>query len=145
MPSKHLILYHPLLFLPSIFPCIRVLYSNELAVCVRWPKFWSFSFSISPSSEYSGLISLRIDWFDLLVVQGTLKRGTEWLLSGMEMTKARSDTVIWREDVCGYMSQLVKSLRCWWESVLGCDISNCLYICVRATNRLQQRACAREP
>ena len=72
MPSNHLILCHPLLLLSSIFPIIRV-FSNELALCIRWPKYWSFSFSISPSSEHSGLISVRIDWFDLLAVQGTLK------------------------------------------------------------------------
>ena len=63
---------HPLLLLPSIFPSIRV-FPNELVLCLRWPQYWSFSFSISPSNEYSGLISFRIDWFDLLVVQGTLK------------------------------------------------------------------------
>ena len=72
MPSNHLILCHPLLLLPPIFPSIRI-FSNELALCIRWPKYWSFSFSISPSNEYSGLISFRIDWFDLLAVQGTLK------------------------------------------------------------------------
>ena len=72
MPSKHLILCCPLLLLPSIFPSIRV-FSNESALRIRWPKYWSFSFSISPSNEYSGLISFRIDWFDLLSVQGTLK------------------------------------------------------------------------
>ena len=71
-PSNHLILCRPLLLLPSIFPSIRV-FSNELALCIRWPKYWSFSCSISPSNEYSGLISFRIDWFDLLEVQGTLK------------------------------------------------------------------------
>ena len=71
-PSNHLILCHPLLLLPSIFPSIRV-FSNESALRIRWPKYWSFSFSISPSNEYSGLISFRIDWFDLLAVQGTLK------------------------------------------------------------------------
>ena len=71
MPSNHLILCHSLL-LPSIFPSIRV-FSNELAVCIRWPKYWSFGFSISPSNEYSGWIAFRIDWFDLLAVQGTLK------------------------------------------------------------------------
>ena len=70
MPSNHLILCRPLLLLPSIFPSIRV-FSNELALCIRWPKYWSFS--ISPSNEYSGLISFRIDCFDLLAVQGTLK------------------------------------------------------------------------
>ena len=72
MPSNHLILCRPLLILPSVFPSIRV-FSNELAVCIRWPKYWSFSFNINPSNEYSGLISFRIDWFDILAVQGTLK------------------------------------------------------------------------
>ena len=72
MPSNHLILCSPLLLLPSIFPNIRV-FSNESALHVRWPKFWSFSFSISPSSEHPGLISFRMDWLDLLAVQGTLK------------------------------------------------------------------------
>ena len=71
MPSNHLILCHPLLP-PSIFPSIRV-FSNESALCIRWPKYWSFSFRISPSNEYSGLISFRMDWLDLLAVQGTLK------------------------------------------------------------------------
>ena len=71
-PSNHLILCHPLFLLPSIFPSIRV-FSNESALRVRWPKYWSFSFSISPSSEYSGLISFTIDWLDLLAVQGTVK------------------------------------------------------------------------
>ena len=72
MPSNLLIPYHPLLLLPSIFPSIRV-FSNESDLCIRWPKDWSFSFSISPSNEYSGLISFRIDWFDLLAVQVILK------------------------------------------------------------------------
>uniref|UniRef100_A0AC11EUW0 Uncharacterized protein n=1 Tax=Ovis aries TaxID=9940 RepID=A0AC11EUW0_SHEEP len=72
MPSNHLILCCPLLFLPSIFPSIGV-FSNESALRIRWPKYWSFSFSISPSSEYSGLITFRMDWLDLPAVQGTLK------------------------------------------------------------------------
>ena len=72
MPSKHLILCRPLLLLSSIFPSIRV-FSNESALHIRWLKYWSFSFSISPSSEYSGLISFRMDWLDLLAAQGTLK------------------------------------------------------------------------
>ena len=72
MPSNHLVLCCPLLLLPSIFPSIRV-FSDELALHIRWPKNWSFSFSISPSNEYSGLISFRIDWVDLLAFQGTLK------------------------------------------------------------------------
>ena len=72
MPSNYLILCLPLFLLPSVFPSIRVFY-NESALHIRWPKYWRFSFSISPSNEYSGLISFRIDWFDLLAVQGTLK------------------------------------------------------------------------
>ena len=72
MPSNHLILCHPFLFLPLVFPSIRV-FSSESVLCIRWPKYWSFSFSISISNEYSGLISFRMDWFDLFAVQGTLK------------------------------------------------------------------------
>ena len=72
MPSNHLILCHPLLFLRSIFPSFRV-FSSESVLCIRWPKYWSFSFSISASNEYSGLISFRMDWLDLLAVQRTLK------------------------------------------------------------------------
>ena len=72
MPSNHLILCHPLLLLPSIFPSIGV-FSNESVLCIRWPKYWSFSFSINPSNEYPELISFRMDWLDLLAVQGTLK------------------------------------------------------------------------
>ena len=72
MPSNSLILCHPLLLLPSIFPRIRV-FSNESVLCIRWPNYWSFSFNINPSNEYSGLISFRMDWLDLLAVQGTLK------------------------------------------------------------------------
>ena len=72
MPSNHLLLCCPLLLLPSLFPRIRV-FSNESVLCIRWPKYWSFSFSISPSNEHPGLISFRMDWLDLLVVQGTLR------------------------------------------------------------------------
>ena len=72
MPSNHLNLCYPLLLLPSIFPSIRV-FSNESALCIRWPKYWSFSFNISPSNEHPGLISFRMDWLDLHAVQGTLK------------------------------------------------------------------------
>ena len=72
MPSNHLILCHPLLLLPSIFPSIRV-FSNQSVLCNRWPKYWSFSFNNSPSNEHPGLISFRMDWLDLLAVQGTLK------------------------------------------------------------------------
>ena len=72
MPSNHLILCCPLLLLPSIFPIITV-FSNQSVLCIRWPKYWSFSFNIGPSNEYSGLISFRMDWLNLLAVQGTLK------------------------------------------------------------------------
>ena len=72
MSSNQLILFHPLLLLPSIFPTIRI-FSNETVLCIRWPEYWSFSFSISPSNEYSGLISFTMDWLDLLAVLGTLK------------------------------------------------------------------------
>ena len=72
MPSNHLILCHPLLFLPSIFPSIRV-FSNESILCMKWPKYWSFRFNISPSNEHPGLVSFRMDWLDLLAVQGSLK------------------------------------------------------------------------
>ena len=72
MPFNHLILCHPLLIPPSVFPCIRV-FSNESALHIRWPKYWSFSFKINPSSEHPGLISFRVDWLGLLAVQGTLK------------------------------------------------------------------------
>ena len=72
MPSNHLVLCHPLFLPPSIFPSIRV-FSNESALCIRWPKYWSFSFNISPTNDHPGLISFRMDWWDLLAVQGTLK------------------------------------------------------------------------
>ena len=88
MPSSHLILCHPLL-LPSIFPSIRV-FSSESDICIRWPKYWSFSFSISPSNEYSGLISFRMDWLDLLAVQGTFKS-----LLQHHSSKA---SILWRSD-----------------------------------------------
>ena len=89
MPSNHLILCHPLLLLPSIFPSIRV-FSNESVFLIRWPKYWSFSFSISPSNEFSGLISFRIDWFHL-AVQGTLKsllqhHSSETLILGAQLS-----------------------------------------------------------
>ena len=72
IPSNYLMLSHPLLLVPSIFPSIRI-FSNESVLCIRWPKYWSFRFNISPSNEHPGLISLRMDWLDLLAVQGTLK------------------------------------------------------------------------
>ena len=95
MTSNHLIFCHPLLLLPSIFPSIMV-FSNESALCIRWPKYWSFSFSISPSNEYSGLISFRIDWLDLLAVHSSktsvLQHSTFFMvqLSHLYMTTGRT-------------------------------------------------------
>ena len=96
MPFNHLILCHPLL-LPSVFPSIRV-FSNESVLCIGWPKYWSFSFSISPSNEYSGLISFRMDWLDLLAVQGTLKS-----LLQHHISKA---SVLTRSASCGEWGQI---------------------------------------
>ena len=87
MPSNHLILCCPLLLLPSIFPSIRV-FSNESAVCIRWPKYWSFSFKISPTNEHPGLISFRMDWLDLLPVQGTLK--------SLPQHRSSKASILWR-------------------------------------------------
>ena len=89
MPSNHLILCHPLLLLPSIFPSIRV-FSNESVLQIRWPKYWSFSFNISPSNEYSGLISFRMDWLHLLAVQGTLK--------SLLQHHSSKPSILWRSD-----------------------------------------------
>ena len=107
MPSNHLILCHSLLLPPSIFPSIRVL-SNELSLHIRWPKDWSFSFSISPSNEYSGLISFRMGWFDLLAVQGTLKS-----LLHHHSSKA---SILW----CSvfFMVQLSTSVHDYWKSCI---------------------------
>ena len=87
MPSNHLIFCRPLLLLPSVLPSIRGFY-NELALGIRWPKYWSFSFNISPSNEYSGLISLRTDWLDLLAVQGTLK-------SLLQHHSSKASSILW--------------------------------------------------
>ena len=84
MPSNHLILCHPFLLPPSIFASVRV-FSNESVLCIRWPKHWSFSFTVRPSNEYSGLIFFRIDWFDLLAVQGTLKSLLQYYSSKASM------------------------------------------------------------
>ena len=100
MSSRHLTLWCPLLLLPSIFPSIRD-FSNELAVYIRWPKYWSFSFSISASSEYSGLISLKIDWFNLLAVQGTVRSLLQHLSSkasifgSLPSLRSNSDNHTW--------------------------------------------------
>ena len=93
MPSNHLIFCHPLLLLPSIFPSIRV-FSNESVLCIRWPKYWSFSFNISPSKEYLGLICFRIDWLDLLAVQGTLKSLFQYHSSKASILQRSADFTI---------------------------------------------------
>ena len=95
MPSNHLILCRPLFLLPSIFPSIRV-FSSELPLLIRWPKYWSFSFSISPSNEYSGLISFRIYWFDLLAVQGTLKSLLQYHSSKASILKCSVFFLAWK-------------------------------------------------
>ena len=127
MSSKLLILCHPLLPLPSIFPSIRV-FSNESALCNRWPKYWSFSFSISPSSEYSRLISFRGDWLDLLAVQGTpkslqhhsskasiLQRSAFFIvqLSRPHMTTGKAIALTRRTFVRKVMSLLLICCQCW--------------------------------
>ena len=105
MPSNYLILHHPLLLLPSINPSIRV-FSNESAHHNRWPKYWSFSFSISPSNKYSGLISFRIDWFDFLTVQGTLKS-----LLQHHSSKA---SILWHSPF--FTVQLFTSIHDYWKN-----------------------------
>ena len=100
-PSNHLILCHPLLLLPSIFPSIRV-FSNDLALRIRWPKDWSFSFSIHPSNEYSGLISFRIDWFDLYAVQGNL--------NSILQRHSRKASILWCS--ASFMVQLSYPFKC---------------------------------
>ena len=105
MPSNHLILCCPLLLLPSIFPNIRV-FSSESALHIKWPKYWSFSFSISPSKEYSSLISFRIDWFDLLVVQGTLK--------SLLLHHSSNASILWSSAFL--MAQLSTSIHDYWKN-----------------------------
>ena len=105
MPSNHLTICHPHLLLPSIIPSIRV-FSNESALCIRWPKYWSFSLSISPSNEYSGLISFRIDWFDLLTVQGTLNSLLQHYIS---------ETSVLQLSVF-FMVQTGTSVRDYWKN-----------------------------
>ena len=106
MPSSHLILCHPLLLLPPIPPTIRV-FSNESTLCIRWPKYWSFSFSISLSNEHPGLISFRMDWLDLLVVQGTILRRSAFFI--VQLLTSIHDH--WKNHSVDYMD------LCWQSNV----------------------------
>ena len=105
IPSKHLLLCHPLLLLPSIFPSIRV-FSSESVLHIRWPKYWRFSFSISPSNDYSRMTSFRIDWFDLLAVQGTLK--------SLLQHHGSKESVLWHSAF--FMVQLSTSVHDYWKN-----------------------------
>ena len=106
--SNHLILCHPLLLLPSIFPSIRV-FSNESVLHIRWPNYWSFSFSINPSNEYSGLISFRIDWLDLLAVQGTLKNPLQHHSSKASILRC---SAFFKLEAMWYIG---RSMLAWWH------------------------------
>ena len=108
MPFSHLILCGPLLFLPSIFPSLRV-FSNESVLHIRWPKYWNFSFSISPSNGHSGLISFRMDWLDLLAVQGTLKSLLQHLKSLLQFESINSSAL------CPLYCPTPTSVHDYWE------------------------------
>ena len=112
MLSNHLIFCHPLLLLPSVFPSIRV-FSNESALRIRWPKYWSFSFNISPSNEHSGLISFRMEWLDLLAVQGTLK-------SLLQHNRSKASIL---QRLAFFIVQLSHSLVYMWALMLGVQSS----------------------
>ena len=117
MPPSHLILCHPLHLLPSIFPNIRV-FSNESALCICWPKYWGFSFSISPSSEHSGLISFRMDWLDLLAVQGTLKSLLQHHSSKASILRCSTFFIVqlslnWNLDLPWYFNTISIFWLCW--------------------------------
>ncbi|KAB0340029.1 hypothetical protein FD755_024815, partial [Muntiacus reevesi] len=114
MPSNHLILCRPLLLLPSVFPSIRV-FSEESVLHTRWPKYWSFSFSISPSNEYSGLISFRTDWFDLLAVQGTLKSFLQHHSSKASIIFFSFIYISWRLITLQYCSHLSHASNLDWR------------------------------
>ena len=122
MPSNHLILCHPLLLPPSLFPSIRV-FSNESALCIRWLKYWNFSFSISPSNEYSGQISFRMDWLDLLAVQGTLKSFFQYCNSKSVLQHSAfwgfPDSSVSKESACnaGDPGSILGSGRCTGEGI----------------------------
>ena len=120
IPSNHLILCRPLLLLPSIFPSIRV-FSNESVLSIRWPKYWSFSFKISPSNEYSGLISFRMDWLDLLAVQGTFKSLLQHRSSKASILRRSAFFVVQLSHPCMTTGKTIALTRqtdlCWQSNV----------------------------
>ena len=122
MPSNHLILCHPLLLLPSIFSSIRI-FSDESVLCIRWSKYWSFSYSISPSSEYSGLISFRMGWLDLLAVQGTLKSFLQHHSSKASILQCSAFFIVH----LSYITTGKTIALTIWTSV--CKITSLLFIC----------------
>ena len=124
MPSNHLILCHPLLLLPSIFSSIRI-FSDESVLCIRWSKYWSFSYSISPSSEYSGLISFRMGWLDLLAVQGTLKSFLQHHSSKASILQCSAFFIVHLSDP--YITTGKTIALTIWTSV--CKITSLLFIC----------------
>ena len=123
MPSNHLILCHPLLFLPSIFPSIRGFF-RESALHIGWPKYWSFGFSISPSNEYSGLISFRMDWLDLLAVQGTLKSLLQHLKSLLQFESINSSAL------CPLYCPTPTSVHDYWKD-RNLDYMDCIYLTIQ--------------
>ena len=116
MPSNYLILCRPLLLLPSIFPSIRV-FSDESALCIRWPKYWSFSFNISPSNEYSGLISFSMDWLDLLAVQGTLKTLLQHHSSKASILRLSAFFIVQIAHPYMTTGKTIALTRCYWRLV----------------------------
>ena len=126
MPSNHLILCRPFLLLPSIFPSIRV-FSNESALHIRWPKYWSFSFSISPFNEYSGLISFRTDWLDLLAVQGTLKSLLQHHCSKASILSAQLS--LWSNShICTWKNHGFDGTYLCWQSDV-CAFEHVVWVC----------------
>ena len=119
MPSNHLILCHPLLLLPSVFPSFRV-FSSKSVLCIRWPKYWSFSFSISPSNEYSGLISFRMDWLDLFAVEGTLKSLLQHhSLQSKGLSRVFSNTTVQKHQFFGaqlFYSPTLTPMHNYWKN-----------------------------
>ena len=141
MPSNPLTLCRPCLLLPPIFPSIRV-FSNELALCIRWPKYWSFCFSISPSNECLGFISFRIDWFDLLAVQGTLKESCPTpqfeSISSLALSFLYSPTLTsiyenWKNHIFNYMDLCWQSNVCFFNMLSAAaaakSLQSCLTLC----------------